>query len=90
MKMKEWHKKLFIIFILIGILSIFIIAYSDIVTSKTNVSRDYYIDNTYKETGSKNFVTGIYLDYRLFDSVFEAGILIITATGIVFMAKKEH
>ena len=52
-------------------------------------SKDYYLNNTYSETGSKNIVTGIYLDYRLFDSIFEASILIIAVSGIIFMSKRD-
>lgn len=71
-------------------LGIFLIAYSDISEKKDESTKNYYVENTLIETGARNFVTGIYLDYRLFDSVFEAALLLITATGIVYIAKKEH
>lgn len=58
--------------------------------SYNNLSRDYYIENAYKETGSKNLVTSIYLDYRAFDSFFEASILLVAVTGIAFMAIKDE
>lgn len=53
-------------------------------------SYQYFVCNTYGEIGSKNIVTGIYLDYRLFDSLFEAGILFTVAAGILFMGKKDE
>ena len=59
----------------------------DISTMK---AKDYYLENTFEETGSKNIVTGIYLDYRLFDSIFESSILLITATGIIFISKNDE
>lgn len=83
-------KKTFIIVLLLVLLVLFILAYSDINSYTDNGTKQYYLENTFKETGSKNFVTGIYLDYRLFDSVFEAALLLITATGIVYIAQKEH
>ena len=49
-----------------------------------------YLSNVLdRETGSKNIVTGIYLDYRLFDTMFEATILFTTVTGVLFMSKKD-
>lgn len=53
-------------------------------------SRDYYIENGFEETSSKNLVTAIYLDYRLFDSFFEASLLLVVVTGIAFMAIKDE
>lgn len=53
-------------------------------------SKDYYIQHGLNETSSKNLVTAIYLDYRLFDSFFEASLLLIAVTGIAFMAIKDE
>jgi len=55
-----------------------------------DLSSNYYISNTYNEVGSRNIVTGIYLDYRLFDSIFEAGILLVSVAGVIFMSKKDE
>ncbi len=44
-----------------------------------------YIENSVKETGSQNVVTGIYLDYRLYDSLFESLLLLISAVGIHYL-----
>jgi len=53
-------------------------------------SQSYYIEKGLEETSSLNLVTAIYLDYRLFDSFFEAGILLVVVTGIAFMAIKDE
>ncbi len=50
----------------------------------------YYLNHFFEETGALNSVTAIYLDYRIFDSIFEAGILLITVTGIIFIAGSDQ
>ena len=57
--------------------------------SYNTFSYDYFTQNTLNEIGAKNVVTGIYLDYRLFDSLFEAGILFVVAAAILFMGKED-
>ena len=53
-------------------------------------SKDYYIEHTASEVSSQNIVTGIYLDYRLFDSLFEVGTLLVASAGVIFMAIKDE
>ncbi len=58
--------------------------------SYNEMSRAYFVEKAYKETSSLNLVTSIYLDYRLFDSFFEASILLVSVTGIAFMTIKDE
>jgi len=53
-------------------------------------SKDYFIEKSFTEVHSKNIVTGIYLDYRLFDSIFEAGILLVSVAGVIFMTREDE
>jgi len=46
-----------------------------------------YIERGYKETNAQNLVAAIYLNYRVFDTLFEALLLAISVTAIVYFAK---
>ncbi len=79
------------IIILLGILSIQIGNHvSKDKLDYNESSRLYFVEKGYEETSSLNLVTAIYLDYRLFDSFFEAGILLVSVTGIAFMTIKDE
>lgn len=72
------------------IMILFIVNPMAISQDYNRASYDYYVENTMKEIGSNNFVTGIYLDYRLFDSIFEASILFVAVSGVLFMGRKDE
>jgi multicomponent Na+:H+ antiporter subunit B len=71
------------------ILSVFIFAMIDLQELYNTFGKDYFFANGFYETGSINLVTGIYLDYRLFDSLFEAGILIVAVSGVMWISQHE-
>lgn len=84
-------KKIKLIFIIL--FSIIFFIFSDMILTQFDeydeTSSDYYINCSYSETESKNYVTAIYLDYRLFDSIFEAATLFVVAAGILFLGFYE-
>ena len=49
----------------------------------------YYIENTTKETGAMNIVTGIILDYRAFDTFVESSVLFTASIIVLLVLKKE-
>lgn len=51
--------------------------------------KDFYLSHFVEDTAALNSVTAIYLDYRVFDSIFEAGILLVAVTGILFIAGSD-
>lgn len=55
-------------------------------------SRDLYtyiITNFQQDTGAINAVTGIYLDYRAFDTLFETLTLLVSVIGIIYFSRHE-
>lgn len=73
---------------MIAVIFIIFIKISDTKTQPLDFSAaEYYIANTVEETGALNTVTGIYLDYRYFDTIFEAGIFLVTVNGILFLSR---
>jgi multicomponent Na+:H+ antiporter subunit B len=82
-------KKGFIVLLLAFILGTFIVVSQDLETLYNSFGREYFQMNGLEETGSRNLVTAIYLDYRLFDSLFEAGILLIAVAGIIWISKHD-
>lgn len=69
------------------ILAVFIISIQDLETLYNNAGKLFFAQNGYLDTGSKNLVTAIYLDYRLFDSLFEAGILLVAVSGVLWISQ---
>ena len=76
--------------LLLGLFAIFFFALQDYQVIYNDAARVYYQLYGYQQTGSLNLVTGIYLDYRLLDTLFEAGILLIAVTGVSWIAQHEN
>ena len=66
-------RRITLVLMLIVIFGVFVMSMIDLQTLYNTFGKDYFFANGLFETGSLNLVTGIYLDYRLFDSLFEAG-----------------
>lgn len=49
----------------------------------------YIINNFQQDTGALNAVTGIYLDYRVFDTLFETLLLLVSVIGIIYFSRHE-
>lgn len=76
--------------IIVALLTLILVHFSKDELDYNTTSKDYYIEKGFEETSSKNLVTAIYLDYRLFDSFFEASLLLIAVAGIAFMGVKDE
>jgi len=84
-----WFLKRFIsIFLLLFFLKIMYNAFSGEIVS--NSIGQMLINQGYKESGAKNIVTAIYLDYRLYDTFFEALILMISVSGVALLSETKR
>ena len=48
---------------------------------------EYILENGSGETGALNLVTALYLGYRLFDTMGETIVLLISVSGVIFFMK---
>jgi len=58
-------------------------------TPTNNDVSKYYIENTTKDTGATNIITGVILDYRAFDTFVESSVLFTSAIVVMIVLKKE-
>lgn len=82
-------KRVTLLVLLFGILYFFIAAMTDLEAIYNDFGKTFFLENGFWDTGSRNLVTGIYLDYRLFDSLFEAGILLIAVSGVMWISQHK-
>ena len=80
-------KRILLLLMLAGLLYVFMDAMVDLEVIYNDFGKQYFFNFGLAETGSQNLVTGIYLDYRLFDSLFEAGILLIAVSGVMWISQ---
>lgn len=69
--------------------AIFLLTYFNTIESFTPVLRNLYIEEAQNRTGALNIVTAIYLDYRVFDTLLEALLLLTSVVAIFQFIKLE-
>lgn len=89
-------KKLASIIITLSLISVLLIGVMDMPefgkkdNPANNEVYEYYIQNTMKDTGATNIVTGIILDYRAFDTFVEATVLFSAVITVIIVLKKDE
>lgn len=88
-------RKIVAVFITLGITIILLIGSENLPqfgvdnTPSNNDLTKYYIENSIKDTGATNIVTGVILDYRAFDTFIESSVLFTAAIVVMILLKKE-
>ncbi len=88
-------RKIVAVFITLGITIILLIGSENLPqfgidnTPANNDLTKYYIENSIKDTGATNIVTGVILDYRAFDTFIESSVLFTAAIVVMILLKKE-
>lgn len=54
-------------------------------------AKSYILANHTSETGAENAVTAVYLNYRLWDTIFESMLLLLSAIAVIYFSwSLEH
>ncbi|GAA0179350.1 hypothetical protein SH2C18_22380 [Clostridium sediminicola] len=89
MEDKNSIRKMLIASYIIIIASVTLYLYYRSMESFPNEIVNYYLNNALKDTGAENVVTAIYLNYRLYDTFFEALMLLISVIGIIHFSRHD-
>lgn len=91
--MSKYIHTLRIAFALIGV-SLFVFMYLNYSESFDTPLMDFFTDDFVSDTGATNAVAGIYLNYRVFDTLFEALMLMVSVMEVINVSwsnrHKEH
>ena len=82
-------KHIIVILLLAVLFGVFFLSMQDLEVLYNTYGKDYFFEHGLRETASQNLVSAISLDYRLFDSLFDAGILLVYVSGIIWISKHD-
>ncbi len=83
--MRRWIEAAFCMAVAAFVLYI----YSDTQLIPDIALTDYYLKNFVEDTGAQNAVTAIYLNYRVFDSIFETFMLLVSVTAVIYFSWRK-
>jgi len=82
-------KRIIIFFAIIILLVLFLVLNNNATQVLSNELHEYYRLNYIADTGAENAVTAIYLNYRVYDTLFEALMLLISVLGIIYFSRYQ-
>ncbi|MER2064182.1 MAG: MnhB domain-containing protein [Alkalibacterium sp.] len=83
--MQETNKAIYIIRILFAVMGAFVVIFLFLNHAETidTPLMDYFTDDFLAQTGATNSVAAIYLNYRVFDTLFEALMLMVSVMEVI-------
>lgn len=75
--------------VMVGVLVCMMTLPYDSVSVLPRTLADYYRLFFFRDTGAANAVASIYLNYRVFDTIFEALLLLVSIIGIIHFSRHE-
>jgi multisubunit Na+/H+ antiporter MnhB subunit len=69
------------------IIALFFSVYLNIDKIMPDDAADYYRHNSIRDTGAHNAVTAIYLNYRVYDTLFETLTLLVSVMAIIHFSR---
>jgi len=70
----------------LGLVMVYVLILNQDIKEGFSPIYDYLIQHGIQDTHSNNMVTGIYLNYRVYDTMFEALLLIISVIGVIYLS----
>ncbi len=90
MKRDKTRRTLLLVLCIIVIVFITALLLTDPDTGiKTNIAQNTVIKNHFADTGADNAVSAVYLNYRLWDSLFEALVLLVSAVAVISFSRSQ-
>lgn len=75
-------KAIFVFLLFAFVLFIYCKTYSPV----ENTLAEYFILHSFRDTGATNAVAAVYLNYRVFDSLFETLMLMVSVVAVIHLS----
>lgn len=78
-------------FLAFWVLTVFVLllTFESVQVPEVHQLANTYLERFNQDTNALNAVTAIYLDYRLFDTLFETLTLLVSVIGIIYFSRHE-
>ncbi len=83
--------RIFALLLSLALLLVVLWIYTDTIEVVSSPVYEYYVEHFQQDTGAQNAVAAIYLNYRVFDTLFETMMLLISVIAVIYFSwRREH